>query len=58
MVVMNCNDTTKELKLDRFKERNNNAKSYFDIIQKQETSPADNTLKLEAYETKVLELKF
>ncbi|WP_286859189.1 MULTISPECIES: glycoside hydrolase family 13 protein [Sphingobacterium] len=58
MVVMNCNDVAKEIKLDRFKERNSKVKSYFDIIQKQETSPADNTLKLEAYETKVLELKF
>ncbi len=58
MVVMNCNDAAKELKLDRFKERNNQVKSYFDIIQKQETMPTDNTLKLEAYETKVLELKF
>lgn len=58
MVVMNCNDVAKEIKLDRFKERNSNVKSYFDIIQKQEASPADNTLKLEAYETKVLELKF
>jgi glycosidase len=58
MVVMNCNDSTKEIKLDRFKERNSKVKSYVDIIQKKETTPADNTLKLEAYETKVLELKF
>jgi hypothetical protein len=58
MVVMNCNDSTKEIKLDRFKERNSKVKSYVDIIQKKETTPADNTLKLEAYETKVLELRF
>ncbi|MGE8430042.1 MAG: glycoside hydrolase family 13 protein [Sphingobacterium sp.] len=58
MVVMNCNDVTKDLKLDRFRERNSRVKSYFDIIQKQETIPADNSLKLDAYETKVFELKF
>jgi len=58
MVVMNCNDVAKELKLDRFRERNNQVKSYFDIIQKQETNPVDHSLKLDAYETKVFELKF
>ncbi len=55
---MNCNDVAKELKLDRFRERNNQVKSYFDIIQKQETNPVDHSLKLDAYETKVFELKF
>ncbi len=58
MVVMNCNDTTKTLKLDRFRERNNNVKSYLDIIRKEETIPVGNILQLGAYETRVFELKF
>jgi len=58
MVVMNCNDQEKVVKLDRFGERNAKATAYMDVISQQLLKPMDNQIKLGAYETKVLDLKF
>jgi len=58
MVMMNCNDQEKEVKLDRFAERNAKAKGYVDVISQQALKPTDHKIKLAAYETKVLDLKF
>ncbi|MNG62940.1 Neopullulanase 2 [compost metagenome] len=58
MVVMNCNDQEKEVKLDRFAERNAKATGYVDVISQQALKPTDHKIKLAAYETKVLDLKF
>ena len=58
MVVMNCNDQEKEVKLDRFAERNAKATGYVDVISQQGLKSVDNQIKLGAYETKVLDLKF
>lgn len=58
MVMMNCNDQEKEVKLDRFAERNAKATGYVDVISQQALKPTDHKIKLAAYETKVLDLKF
>ncbi|WP_454881269.1 glycoside hydrolase family 13 protein [Sphingobacterium detergens] len=58
MVVMNCNDQEKEVKLDRFAERNAKVKGYVDVINQQALKQSDHKIKLAAYETKVLDLKF
>ncbi|WP_418360768.1 glycoside hydrolase family 13 protein [Sphingobacterium detergens] len=58
MVVMNCNDQEKEVKLDRFAERNAKATGYVDVINQQALKQSDHKIKLAAYETKVLDLKF
>ncbi|MGE8378127.1 MAG: cyclomaltodextrinase C-terminal domain-containing protein, partial [Sphingobacterium sp.] len=58
MVVMNCNDQEKEVKLDRFTERNTGTKAYVDVITQQKITPVNQKIKLRAYETKVLDLTF
>jgi len=58
MVVMNCNDHEKEIKLDRFAERNGGATAYIDIVSQAAVPTANHSLKLAAYETKVLDIKF
>ncbi|MCW8310077.1 MULTISPECIES: glycoside hydrolase family 13 protein [Sphingobacterium] len=58
MVVMNCNDQEKEIKLDRFAERNGGATAYIDIVSQAAVPTANHSLKLAAYETKVLDIKF
>ncbi|MGE8243422.1 MAG: glycoside hydrolase family 13 protein, partial [Sphingobacterium sp.] len=46
MVMMNCNDQEKEVKLDRFAERNAKATGYVDVISQQALKPTDHKIKL------------
>ena len=53
MVIMNANDTQKNIKMERFSERIQGKSDALDVIENKNISP--ETMQLKAWEVKILE---